>query len=579
MTLLVASSRRRALAGDDGAFEAIPAALLANWDATALTGLADGQQLGMWADHTGTAHAVAAAGFGQPTYHSNQRGNLPAVRFTKASQQALAVDVIGALLAGAQPFTLFTVQRPTVGDTTMPPFALESSTDAASVHCIYNGRAAEDNSEHRVMRQNASGSLVKVRGSTPQADIPSGTWAITANRFTGTTDTAWINGAQKWAAFDLDVGSVSFDRATLGGWRSGSQFYDGDIGQVVIFAGALSDAEIKIAGDILAAKWDLWWGPYNTPGPLDIPVAGEVAIGEPPLGAMHPDVLDFGSAPFAGYRYWMAMTPYNGNEQTENPSVVVTNSIENGGTWAVPTGYTNPLTEDPPGISHMADTDIFYDETTGRLWVFYVTTNTVAGIDLRCKWTSGGGVWSSEIVPFTALMADILNPSIVKTATGWRMYYVKGHNLPYRMAYRDSSTDPGSGYGTETVCDLDLFSASDGLLLRPQNLNMVRDVDGTLVAVISNSLGTSLGGSLVFCRATDDGNTFVRVGPTVIDIPLPESTAWDNSAIYRASVVVDTEDTVVVTDGEIDCFYSARRRIFGTWGTAHVRLPVSVLGR
>lgn len=560
MTTLLAVSRRRT-DNPGGGLQSIPD-LLANWDATRLTGLTDADPVTSWPDAAGTADAVTAGGFGQPTYRTNQRGSLPAVRFTRASSQVLAIDAIGTALAGTQPFTAFIVQRPSTTDGSLSPLVLESSVSVNPVHHIYVGTLTGF-SEHSTVRRNAAGTN-KARSNTPKAVVPRNRWAITASRFNGTTETAWVNGALKSTNHDLDVGALAVDRASIGGWRRPNiQFYDGELGHIVIYNRALTDDEVHDVGAILAAKWDLSWGPYNAPAPLPIPTSNEG-------GAIHPDVLDFGDAPFAGYRYWMAMTPYDGTEPSETPSVVVTNDLTGGGTWTVPTGYTNPV-NGATLPEYNADTDIVYDADTGRLWVFYVASNGTSYLDLRGKWTTGDGVWSSEVTAVSMPLSALLNPSIVKTSTGWRVYYNDSRVNPRRLIYRDTTEGPGSGYGDEVVCDLGLFSNR-----RPQNINMVRDEDGTLVCVVSDSpSNSSIQGSLLFSRATNDGTTFVRAGPTVIDTPL--TAAWDDSTIYRASIVTGPDSVVVVTDGEVDCYYSARAAD-GTWGTAWARLPVSVLG-
>ena len=88
----------------------------------------------------------------------------------------------------------------------------------------------------------------------------------------------------------------------------------------------------------------------------------------------HPDVVDFkiehGMDTWAGYRYWMAMTPYpNMNDAHEDPNVVASND---GQTWVVPTGLTNPLQDlaGSPGLFN-ADTDIIYDPDENCLRVYW----------------------------------------------------------------------------------------------------------------------------------------------------------------------------------------------------------------
>ncbi len=70
----------------------------------------------------------------------------------------------------------------------------------------------------------------------------------------------------------------------------------------------------------------------------------------------HPSVVDSVAVlgqPWQGYRYWLAFTPYPGNDDRrsrfENPSIVASH---NGQDWVVPTGVRAPLIS-PPGLSDL----------------------------------------------------------------------------------------------------------------------------------------------------------------------------------------------------------------------------------
>lgn len=60
------------------------------------------------------------------------------------------------------------------------------------------------------------------------------------------------------------------------------------------------------------------------------------------------DSLDVLGRPWHGYRYWMAFTPYPGNnpmrERFENPSIVASHDADN---WVVPGGVENPIIPAP----------------------------------------------------------------------------------------------------------------------------------------------------------------------------------------------------------------------------------------
>lgn len=307
--------------------------------------------------------------------------------------------------------------------------------------------------------------------------------------------------------------------------------------------------------------------PYNAAAKLAIPTPNG-------LGAMHPDVIDMGAA-WHGYRYWMAMTPYNGDEQTEIPSIVASTSLAAGGTWVAPTGFINPITADQAGTTHMADTDLVYDAATDRIYVFYVVTDASTFYDIRSKWTSGDGTWSAETTVLTgAGSSNMTNPSVIKTSSGWRIYYTQGGFTAASklMYYRDSTGAPDAGYGVEVATTLSLGESTR----MNQNLNMIKDVDGSYVALISDSNENTLEGRLVFARSVDGGTTFRLTGPPVLEKgPVGN---WDAGGIYRASILVDTNGVVVPNGSNVHLWYSGYQAVPATvWGTGYAPIPLQLI--
>ena len=107
---------------------------------------------------------------------------------------------------------------------------------------------------------------------------------------------------------------------------------------------------------------------------------------------VHPAVV-FTSSKFGGYYYWMAFTPYpNSNAALENPCIVASND---GLTWVVPAGVTNPLAPTPEGERYNADTQLIYDGVNGKLYVWsqYGGGETKS---FRVE-TSNGTTWSEPL--------------------------------------------------------------------------------------------------------------------------------------------------------------------------------------
>lgn len=103
---------------------------------------------------------------------------------------------------------------------------------------------------------------------------------------------------------------------------------------------------------------------------------------------LHPKVV-FIPEGFGGKKYWMVHTPYkDGNDDLENPCIECS---DDGITWSVPTGLTNPISPMPPtGWQH--DPDLEYDPSTNRLYVYWCR-NTNTEQNLLCAYSTDGIIW------------------------------------------------------------------------------------------------------------------------------------------------------------------------------------------
>jgi len=139
----------------------------------------------------------------------------------------------------------------------------------------------------------------------------------------------------------------------------------------------------------------------------------------------HPDVRYFEGG-WNGYTYWMAMTPFRGDDDEENPSIVACNDGES---WEVPGGLTNPIDPDPkdaggnPNQPHNCDTDLFYNLSSDELWCYWIecgdgTTN------LMRKKSSDGSTWGAQEIVLTGADYFIVSPAFEKVGDVYMMWYV-----------------------------------------------------------------------------------------------------------------------------------------------------------
>ena len=162
---------------------------------------------------------------------------------------------------------------------------------------------------------------------------------------------------------------------------------------------------------------------------LGKPVPIEFETYESSRQVVHPSVVAFPSA-WNGRRFWLALTPYpNSDSRVENPSLF---SSENGNSFAVPTGVTNPVAKTSRG--YLSDPDLAFDPVSNELRMYYREVveshhhgkHTRHQADVVYVTRSNDGVqWSAP----RAILADIghyvVSPAVARRADGdWKMWAV-----------------------------------------------------------------------------------------------------------------------------------------------------------
>ena len=236
--------------------------------------------------------------------------------------------------------------------------------------------------------------------------------------------------------------------------------------------------------------------------------------------AVHPDVIVL-SEPFAGYRYWMAMTPYtNGSEAVENPSILASHD---GATWIVPDGLTNPIDTDPPRF--LADPCLILDG--GTLYCIYnggMAKSSADGISWSARSTVTFGAFAGS---------NKMSPSIVREGGGPFHYWcVDGTDSP-NVLYHATGLTPLT-YGDLTACTL-----TGGPPGRDLWHVAMREVRGGFVGAFTYcNLNANGSGGTLHLATSPDGVTW-KVGAAPV---LSGTTAieWVSSMVYRACLVPTT---------------------------------------
>lgn len=168
--------------------------------------------------------------------------------------------------------------------------------------------------------------------------------------------------------------------------------------------------------------------------------------------AYHPDVVDTVTG-WNGYRYWMGMTPYlDDGIATENPNIVASND---GSTWVVPAGLTNPISPYPGGGNYNSDTDMVLVPSEGLMYCFYRCTGGPGGEGHRYRTSADGVHWSGETVfHIEGSSNQQVSPSYVRVHAGlWRAWWI---DLTARTLNTASASSPSGPWSTPVACDIDV---------------------------------------------------------------------------------------------------------------------------
>lgn len=219
---------------------------------------------------------------------------------------------------------------------------------------------------------------------------------------------------------------------------------------------------------------------------------------------IHPSVY-YTPSGFGGKRYWLTATPYPGDDNAfENPSIWYS---DDGDTWTVPVGVTNPVVPHPGGSSYNSDPHLVRgpDELLYLFWRAALD-NGATGERIRYKTSADGVTWSATVetgVTSDPNVRSFISPAVIVSDGQWVMYCVNAFPAT-RTIVRLTADDPAGPWSSPTVVTLAGTVPSQ-----------VWNVDAHLVADEWQMLiqsGGSSGGDL-YVASSIDGLTFTLGGP------------------------------------------------------------------
>jgi hypothetical protein len=259
--------------------------------------------------------------------------------------------------------------------------------------------------------------------------------------------------------------------------------------------------------------------------------------------AVHPDVVDTVDG-FAGWRYWMACTPYPfGDDRLENPVVRVS---RDGIAWELPEGAPDPLLDAPQDSQrHWSDTDLTLRD--GRLHLVFRGCErgsreseflAIVSEDGR-HWSAPRTVWSGT---------DGVSPALLADDAGWWMWHIRCSprhpEVPAGLVVHRGRSLGAWDEQFERALDIPGHT--------PWHLDVQRTPDGFEALVAAYPSSTNPSRCSLFHLVSTDGLGFVlsQPGPVV----RPSWRRWNNRMVYRSTFVRQA-------DGRYRIWYSG-----ASWG-------------
>ena len=210
-------------------------------DANKITGLSDGDPVTTWSDLSGNGKdATQAAGGAKPTYKTGIQNGRSVVRFDGSSDfmetAAFSPDL-------SQPNTIIIVMN--VKDAEGDSFYIFDGIDGTKRHAwLTNATRTPDGPDFY------AGAEWK-----PDVDMPKNAWHYHGILYNGASSEWWLDGVSKGTG---NTGSHVLSGLTIARNETTVFVYlDGDIGEILVYDGALSSADRGSLDSYLSGNWGI----------------------------------------------------------------------------------------------------------------------------------------------------------------------------------------------------------------------------------------------------------------------------------------------------------------------------------
>lgn len=285
--------------------------------------------------------------------------------------------------------------------------------------------------------------------------------------------------------------------------------------------------------------------------------------------AWHPSIIDFlteyGLSDWNGSRFVGAWTsgeqcptynaPENPYMQRSALGQTWTNRVQVGTTGVCSLGEQ---------VSTGADTALFYNRFTGKLYVYWLyevpgVSYTLVRKEVNADWTLGAQTTCTGL-PTQGIMSPAFVP---ESETLVHAYYIGttpisepfGPTVPLQL-WHSLSEDGGVTFGTPVICGEDVIQTAFGLApwhleakINPLNTNVAE-----IVIAATTGFAVWEGMCLVHARSrlSDPTTLYTPLTEHLLDPKGLDQGEWDDAGLYRSSFVLD----VVGDDLRMDLWYN-----------------------
>lgn len=213
---------------------------LVGWfSALRLTGIPEADPLGAtWLNLAGNGfHLAQATSSKQPTYRGNIINGRPALLFDATDDELYSAG-LGPTFSGSDvPVSVLAVVRTgsnVAAATSRIAWSASNSGDANPFLIL-----KYDSSLWGVARRDDAASIVDAAGATPVVN----TNYVHSTIFAGTTVSTWVNGTADEVDTAMNVGAMTVDAFGAGARQGNAEFFNGYIGEILVYNRAITSAE------------------------------------------------------------------------------------------------------------------------------------------------------------------------------------------------------------------------------------------------------------------------------------------------------------------------------------------------